>query len=201
MRFNLERARLLAIGVGFVALFAVACGDDAGSTATPTATLTPANPTATATSAPAVREPTPTASSALPGPSGQTSTDGREADVSALEAVVDVQAEAFNALIDAEIGNSGDADVDAYYETCHPDIRQLAKDSKAVEAQLRNRPDGISDIRFEVEQIIFSGETSATVIFGAHYLDFNLPAHTPGWGGGLYEKVDGRWYGLGWGCA
>ncbi len=92
------------------------------------------------------------------------------------------------------------SDFETWYGTCAPSIRDRARETDALGKQLRSlRLDLGEDsaVEFVVEQVLFTGYTAATVVWGWRDGAFYLP----GIGAGPYIKEDGKWFSLGWGCA
>lgn len=123
----------------------------------------------------------------LPSP---TPGEGEQADRAALEELLRVRSEAMSA-----------GDIDAWYETCSPTVRESARDSNALEKQLAalqiDPAEGNVSFEFVLEQAFLTGGTSATVVWGWRA----GPNYFPGVGGGPYVKEDGQWYSIGWGCS
>lgn len=116
-------------------------------------------------------------------------TQQREIDRQALETLLGTRARAL-----------GSGDFEAWYETCSSTIRESAIENDALGRQLRAirfEPDETLQVEFVVEQVLFSGDTAATVLWGLRV----GTQYFAGFGGGPYAREDGAWYSLGWGCA
>lgn len=157
----------------------LACGG--GSEVEPVASLTPPAitqivPTVAPTAAPTI---------GLPMPSEPASTDDRPDDRAAIAAVIKLQGL-----------NYGMQNLDGFYDTCHPAMAQQARDAGAVDKYQELYPN-LAIASFELEDLVFTGADSAFVVFG---LRWDPAGVVNGFGGGPFEKADGQWYSLGWGC-
>lgn len=149
----------------------------------PVRTPVPATPQTTAGT------PTPQLPDASLIPTPDPITKQQEIDRQALETLLLIRGQAL-----------GSGDFETWYETCSPTIRESAIENDALGKQLRVinfEPDESVQIEFVVEQVLFSGDTAATVLWGIRV----GTSYFAGFGGGPYAKEDGTWYSLGWGCA
>jgi len=134
-------------------------------------------------------EPTPTEAAEIPAPSMTIAPDvSNEADRDAIEQLLIERASAFST-----------GDLDRWYATCEESIREAGRSGKSLDRQylaIGFEPDPQAQVEFLVEQILFSGDDLATVLWGVRV----GTDHFPSFGGGPYVKVDGEWFSQGWGC-
>ncbi len=158
------------------------------ATVGPTATRFP-TAIATASEAQATQAFATAAARLTPAPT-PTPNDEEQANRAALEMLLLERSEAMSS-----------GDIDAWYETCSPSVRDSARQTRALEKQLAALQidptlEGAVSFEFVAEQIRFTGDTSANVIWGWRAGS----DYFPGVGGGPYVKEDGKWYSIGWGC-
>ncbi len=206
MRLSVKPFALVAATPALV-VFAIACGSELNGGANVDATATAdrreqaiAEFTAEAATVAAIGSPQSTSvvtapttaaspTSAITGPSGSNSGVAADnPDRLEIEALLAVRSHAMST-----------GDIDAWYETCAPSVRALGRTAQAIEKQVRalNIPtDGSVEFELVLENIIITGGTSATVIWGLQWPNGYVPGL-----GGPYVKEDGRWFSVGWGCA
>ena len=133
--------------------------------------------------------PSPAPTIGITGPSGTiVVTDSQAANREAIDELLARRSEAFS-----------QGDIDGWYETCDPAIRESGKTGGSLERQyaaMRFEPGPENDFQFVAEQVMFAGDSGANVIWGLRAGE----NYISGIGGGPYVKVDGEWFSRGWGC-
>lgn len=121
----------------------------------------------------------------------------RTGDIVALDALVRKQGKFHQEFIDGRFSvNESSWDSEPFYETCHPELRQSAKEANVINRLFRVLDSDVTSIEYVTEEISFIGGASAVVTAGGRS-NFH---YSPGFSGGTYQKEGDEWFSMSWGC-